>query len=40
MNTRIALLFVAVAGCLLFAGQPAHAEDTVATLIGNLASSR
>ncbi len=39
MNTRIALLFVAVAGCLLLAGQPAHAEDSVATLVGNLASS-
>jgi HEAT repeat protein len=39
MNTRITLFFVAVLGCLLFAAQPAQAEDSVATLIGNLASS-
>ena len=39
MNTRITLFFVAVLGCLLFAARPAQAEDSVATLIGNLASS-
>jgi HEAT repeat protein len=39
MNTRITLLFVAVLGCLLIAAQPARAEDSVVTLIGNLASS-
>jgi HEAT repeat protein len=39
MNTKTTLLFAATLGCLLLAGQPSHAEDSVATLVGNLASA-
>ncbi len=39
MNTKTALLLAAVFGCLLLIGRPAHAEGSVAALIGNLKSA-
>jgi HEAT repeat protein len=39
MNTKPIMLFATLFGCLLLAGSLCHADDSVATLVGNLQSS-